>query len=80
MNHGYDYREIAAANNIPEPFTIAIGQRISFASLRGKEAANEKEPSTYENEDGVIISPVDINEGVTASTTESVVTPILTRS
>lgn len=83
LNHGYDYREIAAANNISEPFTINIGQKLSFASLNGKDAANEDKPSSYENEDGVIISPIDTDdESVTSNTTttstESVVTPVLT--
>jgi lipoprotein NlpD len=83
LNHGYDYREIAAANNIPEPFNINIGQKLSFASLKGKDTKIEiAEPTTYENEDGVIISPIDIDGGVTTASTDttspqSAVTPIL---
>lgn len=78
LNHGYDYREIAAANNIPEPYTINIGQSISFASLKGQDAFVETAPSMQENEDGVIISPVDISEGEDTVIASSVVTPVLT--
>lgn len=74
LNHGYDYREIAAANNIYEPYNISVGQKLSFASLKKTETKNaEGEPATYENEDGVIISPIDIdtpvvsNDGSTAT-------------
>lgn len=77
LNHGYDYREIAAANNIYEPFTINIGQKISFASLSNRDQISENNPATYESEEGVIISPVDIDAGVASTTTESVVTPVL---
>ncbi len=80
LNHGYDYREIAAANNISEPYTIHIGQRLSFASLKNKDSKANDKPTSYENEDGVIISPIDIGENeVTAvtTTTSSVVTPVL---
>jgi lipoprotein NlpD len=83
LEYGYDYREIAAANNISEPFTIKIGQRLSFASLNnGKDAAIETQPTTYENEDGVIISPIDTGtpETMSADTTpvESAAIPVLT--
>ncbi len=79
LNHGYDYREIAEVNNIPEPYTINIGQRLSFASLNKDVKADEK-PASYENEDGVIISPIDIDDSeatTVTTTTSSVVTPVL---
>ncbi|MEE9331000.1 MAG: peptidoglycan DD-metalloendopeptidase family protein [Methylophilaceae bacterium] len=81
LEHGLDYREIAAANNIYEPYTINIGQKLSLTSLKVKETSAETNPSAYENEDGVIISPIDTESGVTASTdatAESTVTPVLT--
>jgi len=81
LNLGLDYREIAATNNIYEPYTINIGQTLTLNSLK-KEAANETNAETYENEDGVIISPIDTGTGVTTSesqtaATESTVTPVL---
>lgn len=82
LNHGYDYKEVAAANNISAPFIIEIGQKISFASLKGKDATETEvktEPTSYENEDGVIISPVDLGGGEATGSSEStsVVTPVL---
>ncbi len=81
LNLGLDYRELAAANSIYEPYTINIGQTLKLNSFK-KEAANEVNTTTYENEDGVIISPIDTDSGVTTSasqtaTTESNVTPVL---
>lgn len=88
LEHGYDYREIAAANNIYAPYTIKIGQTLNFSSLN-KEVAATAKPTTYESEDGVIISPIDVDtpniEGTvkpsaspTTSTTQSTVPPNLT--
>jgi len=71
LNHGYDYREVAAANNIYEPYNISVGQRISFASLKRKDTKSEGEPTSYENEDGVIISPIDVETGVVTSATDA---------
>jgi lipoprotein NlpD len=80
LNHGYDYREIAEANNISEPYTINIGQRLSFASLNNKETKADEKPTSYENEDGVIISPIDVDDSQATTVTtagDSVVTPVL---
>lgn len=60
LEHGYDYREIAAANNIYAPYTIKIGQTLNFSSLN-KEVTAAAKPTTYESEDGVIISPIDVD-------------------
>jgi lipoprotein NlpD len=57
LEYGYDYREIAASNNIYAPYTIKVGQTLNFSSLN---KAEEAKPSTYKNEDGVIISPIDV--------------------
>ena len=80
LNHGYDYREIAEANNIAEPYTIHVGQKLNFATLKNKDAKTDEEPTSYENEDGVIISPIDVGDTestVVTTTTSSVVTPVL---
>lgn len=80
LNHGYDYREIAEANNISEPYTIRIGQRLSFAALNNKDSKADEKPTEYENEDGVIITPIDLGDTETTAvttTTSSVVTPVL---
>jgi len=59
LEHGYDYREIAAANNIYEPFTIKIGQALNFSTLNKEVTKANATP--YESEDGVIISPIDVD-------------------
>lgn len=81
LNHGYDYREIAAANNIYEPYNISVGQKLSFASLKKTDTKNaEGEPTTYENEDGVIISPIDIDAPVVTSDGSTVTDSTVTDS
>lgn len=79
LNLGLDYREIAAANNIYEPFTIHVGQQLNLSSLKARENRDGSKEQSYENEDGVIISAVDVG-GETTSTqnnTGSSVTPVL---
>ncbi len=80
LNLGLDYREIAAANNIYEPFTIRIGQQLNLSSIKARESLEDSPKQSYENEDGVIISAVDV--GGETSTTQntpsaSAVTPVL---
>lgn len=82
LEYGYDYKEIAAANNITVPYTIKIGQILSFGSLNGKPAPAETKPSATENSDGVIVTPIKTDTGSTptvaeAKTTPSAVTPVL---
>ena len=79
LNHGLDYREIAAANNIYQPYTIKIGQRLNLTSLKANDPVSGEKPAAYENEDGVIISPIDIEAPITKETNVSVVTPVLTQ-
>lgn len=64
LEHGYDYREIAAANHIYSPFRIRIGQKLNFSSLNTKDLTDGAKPSTYENEDDVIVSAVDTEDEV----------------
>lgn len=76
LEFGYDYREIAAANNIYAPYPIKVGQTLNFSSLN-KETTASANPTSYENEDGVIITPIDIapdieeTANISSSTTAS---------
>jgi len=72
LEYGYDYREIAAANNIYEPFTILIGQRLDFSSLNTKDSS---QPTTYENTDGVIVSPVETETPTTTTVDNTSTSP-----
>ncbi|HQN64335.1 MAG TPA: peptidoglycan DD-metalloendopeptidase family protein [Methylophilus sp.] len=77
LEFGYDYKEIAAANNIPPPYSIKVGQVLNFAPLKSKPV---NEPA---NADGVVVSTVKTSPGVTettnatAATAPSAVTPVL---
>lgn len=44
LEYGYDYKEIARANNIPPPYVIRIGQTLKMDSL--KESADSKPVNT----------------------------------
>lgn len=40
LEYGYDYKEIAQANNIPPPYIIRIGQQLQLKSVDSKESAD----------------------------------------
>ena len=44
--YGWDYRELARANNIPAPYTIYPGQRISLALKASPSTSSKPAPST----------------------------------
>lgn len=59
LANGLDYKEIAAANNISEPYPIHLGQKLSLARVKAKSEVadtNQTEPAT--SEDGVVITPI----------------------
>lgn len=53
LEHGYDYKEIAQANNIGAPYTIKIGQILQFGTLNNQPTADNNQPA-QENSDGVV--------------------------
>ncbi len=63
---GYYYKDIAAANNISDPYPINIGQRLDFSSL------NNQNAEIAQTSDGVTITPIS-----TPPEPVSVVTPVL---
>ncbi|MEO6118290.1 MAG: peptidoglycan DD-metalloendopeptidase family protein [Methylotenera sp.] len=73
LEHGYDYKEIAQANNIPEPYHIRIGQSLKLSALKDKPAATESTASQA-NSDGVLITPIN-TEPSAAATNSSASTP-----
>ena len=87
LEFGYDYKEIAASNNITAPYPIHTGQKLSFTSLNAK--STEVKPVATQNEDGVVITPIKTESAGTAGTPittptgaetkpiQSAVTPIL---
>jgi lipoprotein NlpD len=60
LEFGYDYREIAKANNIQPPFALRVGQRLDFKSLKqdgtGTPVTTAAAPAAEEG--GVVITPL----------------------
>jgi lipoprotein NlpD len=82
LEFGYDYKEIATANNIAPPYAIKIGQKLSFSGLNSKTGAATTEAKPMENEDGVVVSPIKTETAGAYTSNESkapspAVTPIL---
>lgn len=89
LEYGFEYKEIAAANNISEPYTILIGQKLNLASLKAKsETAENGQTAQTQTEDGVVLTPIGAETAVIATKapetkpsevkpTLSAVTPVL---
>ena len=67
LEYGYDYKELAAANNIPAPYNIKVGQTIKLEGVDDK--AGEKIGTT--NSDGVVTYPINGEPNVTATPSSS---------
>lgn len=85
LEYGLDYKEIAAANNISEPYPIKIGQKIDLTSFKGAgSTVGTNQAESNKTEDGVVVTPITSEPVVGEKTvTEtkplaSVVTPVLT--
>lgn len=68
LEYGFEYKEIAAANNINEPYTILIGQKLNLSSLKAKsEIAENGQPAQNQTEDGVVLTPIGAEMAVIAT-------------
>ena len=67
LEYGYDYKELAAANNIPAPYNIRVGQVIKLEGIDDK--PGEKIGTT--NSDGVVTYPINGEPNVTATPSSS---------
>ena len=75
LENGFEYKEIAAANRINEPYTIQIGQKLNLASLKAKpETAENAQPAPSAAEDGVVLTPIGAEAPVIASKSPEVKT------
>lgn len=77
LEHGYDYKDIAQANDIKAPYTIKIGQTLKFSALKEKPVAAEPK-SPHENPDGVTTYPMGNEQASTATNTTPVDQQIVT--
>lgn len=71
LEYGYDYKEIAQNNHIQAPYTIRIGQKLSFAELN-KEANAEVANS------GVVVTPLKTEPVLSNTPTASNQPPLIT--
>ncbi|HSH72941.1 MAG TPA: peptidoglycan DD-metalloendopeptidase family protein [Methylophilaceae bacterium] len=84
LQYGYDYKEIAQANNIAAPYTIHVGQQLKIKELSTVKPA-ETNAVTPANDNSVVVTPLktDSNStsgsGTSATVTSSVVSepPVL---
>lgn len=68
LEYGFEYKEIAAANNIAEPYPIQIGQKLNLGNLKAKsEAAENGTPAQNQAEDGVVVTPISAESAVIAT-------------
>ena len=73
LEYGLDYKEIASANNITDPYPIHIGQKLNLASVKAK--TDGASQAGVPSEDGVVITPIKTDSVVEATTTPSKETP-----
>jgi len=77
LQYGYDYKEIAQANDIAPPYTIHVGQQLKIKELSTKETkAVDGKVATAPAENGVVITPLKtdaMGSSTTTPTTQSVV-------
>ncbi len=62
LEYGYDYKDIARANNIEQPYVIRVGQTLKLDSLKDKDLADSKTAATsngQESNNGVMTYPLD---------------------
>lgn len=67
LEHGYDYKEIARANNIAPPYTIFVGQKLKL-----KPSGPAPAPVAENESSDVVITPLDmgsVNSSVMESST-----------
>ncbi len=70
LEHGYDYKEIAQANNISAPYNIKVGQSLKFNALKDKPVTVESKPVQTNNDD-VVITPINSDSGATSTSVTS---------
>ncbi len=75
LEHGYDYKDIAQANNISAPYSIKVGQSLKLSALKDKSAPTDIQ-TNQANNDGVLITPITTEPSSTATTSSSTTTTI----
>jgi lipoprotein NlpD len=79
LEFGYDYREIAAVNNLVAPYPIKVGQTLK---LPHADANSSPAPTPQETAEGVVITPISTDAPTPTVETKpvaSAVIPVLTQ-
>lgn len=76
LEYGYDYKEIARANNIDAPYVIKIGQTLKLDTLKDANESKAASPSQsaqagQTQNDGVVTYGLDSNNNVQAANTSA---------
>lgn len=66
LEFGYDYKELAAANNIQPPYNIRVGQVIKLEGIDDKPGEKATDKEGVANSDGVVTYPINGEPTVTA--------------
>lgn len=76
LEFGYDYKDIASANNLNPPYAIKIGQKLNLP-VNGN---NENVATPTETKDGVVVTPIKTEPTPTeVKATSPAVTPVLSQ-
>lgn len=68
LEFGYDYKEIAIANNINAPYPIKVGQQLNLKNLKQRDSKPIKETSA---DNGVVITPLKTEPNTNKATLSS---------
>lgn len=71
LEYGYDYKEIAQANNIAPPYVIRVGQQLRLKDI-GKPAAASSAVAQEPADNGVVVTPLNTEGAVTEPVAPSV--------
>lgn len=77
LEFGYDYKDIASANNLSPPYAIKIGQKLNLP-VNGNNEKTATVPT--ENQDGVVVTPIKTDPlPAEVKATAPAVTPVLSQ-
>jgi lipoprotein NlpD len=79
LEFGYDYREIAATNNIASPYQIKVGQKLTLPNNNTSSTVAASSTSSATTDDGVVVTPITDSPIEAKSSPPSAITPVLTQ-
>lgn len=79
LEHGYDYKEIAEANNIRPPYTIYAGQKLKLKSATAAEKSASTTARMPADSSAVVITPLDTGSDTSQTPTETASTVTATQ-